>query len=598
MIKFTKFLFIISLLFPLGLSSNDLDEQQSMLLESLPPDQREAIRAKMTQGNKIESDLEEIFEDKSTLIERPNNDIGIESDCPECIYGYDIFRFSPSTFAPFEQAPIPSSYLLGPGDKIKISIYGSEQINFEDFIDRNGFINIPKLGTISLGGISITQAENLINNMVKKELVGAEVTISLSKLRNVTIYILGEAYKPGAYTVGSLSNVTNALFAAGGVSEMGSLRNIQVKRAGKLIVNYDFYKFLINGDVSKDIRLEDGDTIYIPFIEDTVQLRGAFKRPHIYEFLPGETISDAVKMAGGYTKNVNIDPRLEINTINYSSQKRENIYINSSEETLKRKILNGDIINVSETSSFSAGLIELSGEVKNPGTYSILDGDRILDIINRAGGFTDQSYVLGAVYTRELVAKQQKKEFLRSAEVLENSLLDIIQSGSLTNISEFTLTPISNIITKLRTQEPIGRQVVDLGLLKLKTDPYSNFIVRDGDKVFIPERPDHISVVGEVQNVISLRYSPNKSPEEYIALAGGLKQQADEDRILIISPNGESGILKRSLFSKGTDILPGSTIVVNRETRPLDYLQLTQIVTPILANLATSAAAIAAISND
>lgn len=587
---------VILITFSVNLLSNETTEEQKMLLESLPPDQREAIKTKMETANKIQGDLEEVFEEGTNLIERPDKE-PLESDCEECIYGYDIFRFSPTTFAPFDQVPVASNYLLGPGDKLKISIYGSEQINHEQFIDRSGVISIPKLGPVSLGGISLAQAESLLQSLVKRDLVGSEVSISLSKLRNVTIYMLGEAYKPGSYTISSLSTVTNALFASGGVSESGSLRNIQIKRNGKLIETYDFYKFLLFGDGISDTRLQDGDTIFIPFIENTVMLSGAFKRPYLYEFVKGETISDAIDMAGGFISNVSINPKLELSTIDYDSLKRINVYIDGN-NSQDRILLNGDILSVTETYSLSPSIIEVTGEIRNPGTYSILEGDRILDVINRAGGYTEQGYVLGAVYTSELVAKQQRKEFLRSAEVLENSLLDIIQSGSLSNISEFTLTPISNIISKLRTQEPIGRQVVDLSLLKLKTDPYANFIVRDGDKLFIPERPDHISVVGEVQNVISLRYSPDASAKDYMSLAGGLKEQADTDRILIISPNGESRILKTNLFSKQSEILPGSTIVVNRQTRPLDYLQLTQIVTPILANLATSAAAIAAISND
>jgi len=592
-----KYIFLTFLIFFPFKALTELTEEQLSLLERLPPDQRESIMSKMEQSNDLNEEIEDVFEEESNLVERPEKRDNPEEICEECIYGYDIFKFSPSTFAPTDKVPLSPNYVLGPGDEVRVVIYGSEQINFKDFIDRDGMLNIPKLGPTYLAGLTLNQAENLLTEKIESNVLWAEISISLSKLRSITVYLLGEAYKPGSYTLSSLSTVTSALFASGGVSKKGSLRTIQIKRDGKTIKTYDFYKFILSGDVADNIRLQDGDTIYIPFYENTVKIGGAFKRPYLYEFIEGENISDAIKMAGGFLGSVRPNPKIEINSIDLSSLSR-NIRYAQNEELKNIKLLNGDIVSVAETASLYRGEISLRGEVKNPGSYSISEGDTILDIITRAGGYTEESYVYGAVFTRKQVAEQQKAEFLRSADVLENSLLDIIQSGAITNIQEFTLAPISNIISRLKNQEPIGRQVVDLDILKLKTDPYHNFIVKDGDELFIPSRPDHIAVVGEVQNVVTLRFNPDIGALDYIDLAGGLKTQADVERILLIHPNGESKLIKKTLFSRETEILPGSTIVVNRQTRPLDYLQLTQIVTPILANLATSAAAIAAISRD
>ena len=164
-------------------------------------------------------------------------------------------------------------------------------------------------------------------------------------------------------------------------------------------------------------------------------------------------------------------------------------------------------------------------------------------------------------------------------------------------ITEFSLAPIGRLVTRLRDEEPIGRFVVDVDYLTIKTDPLKNFRVRGGDSLYIPKRPDTVSVVGEVLNTSSQSYNPEYGAKDYIELSGGFKEVSDDGRVFIIGPNGKSSLVKRSFFGSNNAILPGSTIVVPRNPRPLDGVKLTQIITPILADLATSAAAIAAISD-
>ena len=160
------------------------------------------------------------------------------------------------------------------------------------------------------------------------------------------------------------------------------------------------------------------------------------------------------------------------------------------------------------------------------------------------------------------------------------------------------MAPLSKLITRLRESEPLGRVVVDLDILSLRTNPISNFKLQDGDVLFVPTRPNSVSIVGEVLNSSTQSFNPDLGAFDYINLAGGLRDSADENKIFVILPNGQSRIIKKSFFSSQNYVLPGSTIVVTRESRPLDGINLAQIITPILADLATSAAAIAAISND
>ena len=204
----------------------------------------------------------------------------------------------------------------------------------------------------------------------------------------------------------------------------------------------------------------------------------------------------------------------------------------------------------------------------NPGEFSIQPGDRILDIIERAGGYTQDAYFEGALYLREEVAKSQKEAFLRSADQLENTIVDVITQNSIGTITEFTLLPISKIITRLRQTQPPGRMVVDLELLKLKTDPVSNFLVRDRDTLHIPKRASFVSVVGEVLSSTSVGFNPDLDVFNYIDLAGGLNDSADENQIFVIYPNGESQLVQKSLFSSNKGILP-EVLLLFRETQGL-----------------------------
>lgn len=594
-------LFLIFLTFVLSnflASQTEISDSQMLLLEQLPPDQRSNIMEKMNRAQNIQTEIEEIFDEGKSLTLKPEliEFEDHEDYCPECIYGFNFFQYSPTTFAPVDNSPVTSNYLLGPGDGITVNFFGSKESEVKAFITREGNLVLPMLGPVSLIGRTYEEARSMLSKKAEEELIGIEVDMSLTKIRSIGVYILGEGYKPGRYVVSGLSTVSNALFVTGGVNKQGSLRNIQIKRKGKTLATYDFYEFLLKGSLDSDLILQDGDVIFIPFIENSVTLGGAFKRPHRYEIIEGETIKDAIYLAGGFNSEVHGSPNIELSSIDDVSAKRVLTYINSSED-LSRPLKNGDVINIASVSGISPRSIKLSGEVKNPGEYSIQPGDKILDIINRAGGYTSEAYFQGAIFLREQVAESQKIAFERAADELENTIVDIITKDTIDTITQFTLMPVSNLISKLRAEEPPGRMVVNLDTLAMRTDPIVNFPVQNRDTLYIPKRPSSVSIVGEVLNSATVGFNPDLTVDEYISLAGGLKDTADKDRIFIILPDGKSRLVKTSFFSSNKEILPGSTIVISRDSRPFDAISLTQIITPILADLATSAAAIAAISD-
>ena len=594
-------------LFVAAQSNVEISDSQNALLETLPPDQRESILIKMRQASELQSELEETFEEASNITERPDKKILTAKEEAEYlkesrdwIYGYEQFQTSPTTFAPTSSIPVPTDFLLGPGDKINIQYYGNENISSKEFISRSGELNLPTLGPVTLAGLTFSEAQDLVENKISTELIGTKVALTLSELRSITVYVLGEAYSPGSYTVSALSSLTNLLFVSGGVSERGSVRNIQVKRSGQTEHVFDLYELLLKGDTNSDIRLLDGDVIFIPLINKTARAEGFFRRPHLYEVKEGDSVEDLIFYAGGFTSNVTKNARLELSTINGETKKRDlDVFFWSEAVKLSKKVNDGDSLKVFEYASLEESSISVIGEVKFPGTYTVQKGDRLLDILERAGGVSDQGYTFGSVFTRKKIAEQQKISFAQSADLLEQAIADAITTGSLqlNNVSGDALRPISTLISRLRNLEPIGRLILDTDPLTLRTDPHKNILLEDGDNLYIPKRPSSVNVAGEVFAPSSLAFHSNVSINHYIKKAGGFRSTADSSNIYIILPNGESSPIDRRILSnRKLNLVPGSTIVVPRDPRPFDWLVMTKTIAPIFANLATSAAAIAAIN--
>ena len=595
-------------LFVAAQSTGEITKAQAALLETLPPDQKESILGKMRQADELQSELEKTFEEGITITKRQDKKILTAEeeakyleDSKDWIYGYEQFQTSPTTFAPISTIPIPTDFLLGPGDQINIQYYGNENQSTKQIISRSGELNLPLLGPITLAGLTLTEAQDLVENRISIELIGTSVALTLGELRSITVYVLGEAYSPGSYTVSALSSLTNVLFVSGGVNEKGSVRNIQVKRGGQTAHVFDLYELLLKGDRKSDMRLQDGDVIFIPLFNKTARAEGFFRRPHLYEIKQGDAVEDLIFYAGGFTTNVTKNARLELSTINGETKERDlDVFFAEETSKLSKEVNDGDSIKVFKHASLEESSITVAGEVKFPGTYTVQKGDRLLDVLERAGGISEQGYILGSVFTRKKVAEQQKKSFVQSADLLEQAIADALTSGSLDldGFSAAAFRPISGLITRLRNTQPIGRIILDVDPLGLRSDPQKNIQLENGDNIYIPKRPSSVSVAGEVFSPSSHTFKSSISIKNYVNKAGGLRDTADISNMYIILPNGESSPISRRIFNnKNPNLVPGSTIVIPRDPRPFDWLVMTKTIAPIFSNLATSAAAIAAIDN-
>jgi len=583
----------------------ELSNNQDELLASLPADQRENILQKMTQADQLNKDLEAAFKEFDTTTTRPKETLMSEEEQKEYekksrnwVFGYELFTSSPTTFAPATDIPVSDDYMLGPGDEIKFQTYGNTNLEASLFISRNGDIVLPKLGPVSLVGLTFKESKELLENKVRSELIGSEAYVSLGTLRTITIYILGEAYQPGSYKVSSLSTITNALFVSGGVNKMGSVRDIQIRRGGKTHHTFDLYKLLLEGDTSQDIQLQQGDAIFIPLLKKKARVKGSFRRPHLFEILEKDTMQDLIYYAGGLEKEAKLRGKLELTRLNIDGIEVTE-FNHSSNKLLNMEVNDGDELSAQFNSTLLGGTVMLQGEFTYPGLYNIRKHEKITDLIRRAGGFTDQAYSYGAFFTRISVAEQQRLSFERSADYIEEAMANTLTSPSLQQASAEAFSALSALIQRLRDLDPPGRQVITADPLKLKTDPKLDFTLQDGDILIIPPRPTQVTVVGEVRNPSSLTFNSDLELEDYLVNVGGLKDSANRGGIFIMLPNGETKVastLRRG--RRSVTIIPGSTIVVPREAKPFEWLYLAATITPILSDVALAAASLSAINKN
>ena len=298
-------------------------------------------------------------------------------------FGYSLFAGEPTSFMPNESAAVPDTYLVGPGDQLNINFYGKESESFDVTVDREGRISIPDLTPVQVAGLTFAEVKALINAKVEQEVIGVKAFVSLGQLRSMRILVLGEAYKPGSYSVSSLTTVSHALFVSGGVSDIASLRNIQVKRAGKVVSNFDLYDLLINGDSSKDIVLKPGDVVFVPSVGSQVTVEGLVKRPAIFELKQGETAKQLLNMAGGlkpeaYAKNVVVE--------RFNNQRKEILSVDFSKSNISYIPQDGDRVRFNSVSSQYENSISLIGAVARPGNYQWYQGKRISDVLKSVRG--------------------------------------------------------------------------------------------------------------------------------------------------------------------------------------------------------------------
>lgn len=725
-------------------------------------------------------------------------------------FGYDLFAGSPTTFAPVTEIPIPNDYTLGPGDVLRVQLWGKENQQLELPVSRDGTISFPQSGPQTIAGLSFDEARSQIKKLVSEQYIGVQASVTLGELRSMRVFVLGEARNAGSYTVSSLSTITNALYVSGGIKRTGSLRKIQHKRDGKLVGELDLYDLLLAGDTSGDNRLQPGDVIFIPPVGDRVGIEGEVYRPALYELKNGTNLQELVNLAGGLTPQaypqlvriernnddflriiaeanlttpkgrqakvkpgdrievasisditgqyvevkgaatrpgkfawvpgmrvssvinnldtdlvpaadqryaaiVRTDPKTdEVSVLNLrlrdavqnpgseqdmlleeqdrllifsdagkvnggeegrnftrqqlfspvlqrlkaqakpgapeqtirvtgpvrypgeyplpaSRQVADAIYVAGGlkdsaslytaelarfgvddEGTGNTRIQNLDLQAVMEGQASvtlksrdrlliksipefaQAKTIELDGEVRYPGQYTIRNGETLRDVIERAGGLTDNAFPEGAIFTREKLRQLEAQRLQEAEERLQGDLVGVqLEGDDLGGQNAERTQQVQDLLEEVQDSRPVGRMVINLASV-VRSDDYQSIRLQDGDTLTVPIIPQAVSVFGEVQFPTSHLHTKGLTVDDYLERSGGPTRQADEERVYVVKADGSVMLPEQSRWFGGRSqqLAPGDTIIVPIDVDRLNQLELWSNVSQIVYQMALGAAAV------
>jgi polysaccharide export outer membrane protein len=843
---FFNYIFVFIVFISFSLNAVEVSQAQIAQFKSLPKAEQKRLAKSlgvdidaMLKQQSISSKTDEAAENENTKgiseTAKPRKTLAshsLSSNKSVKPFGYEVFANAPSTFAPVTDLAIPDDYILGAGDTIRVQLFGKTNAEYQVEISREGQIVLADLGVFQLAGMSFGEMKAYLKAQIGEKLIGVNAVISLANLRSLRVFVLGEAYKPGPYTLSSLASMTHAIFAAGGISDIGSLRNIQLKRAGKLIQTLDLYDLLLKGDSSHDLMLKNGDVVFIPPVGDRVTVQGDVVRPAIYELTTGDSYQSVLTYAGGILPSGFAE---EVSVERFTDHQRQLITIDLNDKNqVNLPVQNGDVINVAKKSTYvnnavmlqgavirpgayqwhqgmklielfptvngylqqnadltygiivreidlakhievlqfsieallsnsnsainfelqphdkviifsqysekdknkeakqnlnksvlaiaddtivklsesalnnhsrqklllpiieqlksqaSTGqpvqLVEIDGEVKYPGVYPLAKNITVKDLVLAAGGVVESAYLKHAELTRSVINNEEadiKRISINLTNALENKPSDnialeskdrlnvlkipawsenltvnlvgefrfpgkytirrgeklsalIAKAGGITDYGfargavftrvklkaiernnlqkvaqdlrvEMAAKGVSNsndavafdeankLIQAIMHVEPIGRLVLDVE--NVLQDPNYDIELEDGDTLYMPTFNNTINVIGQVQVTTAHLYNPSLSIDDYLAKSGGIKDRADEDKIYIVSANGNIRMLKENAWfstSQNYRLQPGDTIVVPLDSDYTDNLTLWSKATGILYNTAIAAAAIKA----
>jgi protein involved in polysaccharide export with SLBB domain len=611
-------------------------------------------------------------------------------------FGYDLFGDGASTFAPIDDAPVGGGYILGPGDVLQLYLWGMVNDVITLQVNRQGEIFVPRVGTTRVWGMRLDDVRQLLHEQLSQQFSGFRMSLNLSELRNIQIFVVGEVTRPGVHMVSPVSTMLNALFVAGGPSKLGSLRAIKLIRNNRTIGSLDMYDFLLRGDRGRDTRLESGDTVFVPPIGRVVGIAGNVKRPAVYELSGPTRIYDLFQMAGGvpptgYLQRVQIervrphteklildvrmgDPRgtgrstnnplledgdlvkiFPIDTRVYNAVFLEGSVRRPGEYELKSGMRLGDLLTPAEvlpdayvervevirtfpdfsrgvltadlrklwqgesppnlplepgdrivitSESRPLGAISLHGELRRPGVYPIVQGERLSSVLKRAGGFTEAAYPKGAVFIRETLRKQQQEELDRFIKMQEEALLSEssrLAAGSLelagsgkeqAALQEQAVQQRRQLLEVVKSKVVLGRLVVRLDSPERLEGTPSDIPLEEGDQLMVPKHPSSVLVIGSVRNPAAVVYEDGRDVQYYLSRTGGLSREADKDELHVVKADGSA----MAGFLKLRKIEPGDIIVVPPKLDPkVRTLPVMRDVATILGQFALSIGVLAAL---
>ena len=339
------------------------------------------------------------------------------------IFGHDIFQNEKLTFEPNMNIATPASYVLGPGDEVIIDVYGTSQSSKKYAVSPEGTIIIEKIGPVTVSGLTVEQAQAKVNSKMGPHYQGSSIKLTIGQTRTVVVNVLGEVVNPGTYTLSAFSTVFNALYLAGGITEIGTLRNIKVSRGGKIVSKIDVYDYILNGKLTGNILLQDNDAIIVGAYDALAFVQGAIKRPMYYEMKEGEPLKSLLEYAGGFLSTANK------NIVSVERKTSDGLTVHSVEEWdfASFGIQDGDVVSVKGIISRYQNMVEVSGSVFYPGRYEISNEcNSVRTLIEKAGGVKENAYTNLIVLFRLNENRTRKAMSIDLAGIMSNNAPDVI----------------------------------------------------------------------------------------------------------------------------------------------------------------------------
>lgn len=513
-------------------------------------------------------------------------------------FGEAFFSTFQTTFSPINLPNLPGTYIVDVSDQFSFQFPDrSLSKDIIHVIERDGTISIPTLGKVYVAGLSLDQAIVKIKKKYSERFIGKEIEISLSKLRDVNVLLVGNVMFPGLYTLPGNSTTLSLLNAAGGIKESGSYRNITVKSASGASRNLDLYDIFVFGK-NDYFHLLDGDVVMVNPTGPQVTISGGIANRGIYELKTGDTLDALFTYAGRFTPSANLN-QIQIRHNQPNNFNTESISIDSIDESI---LLNGDNIKIGlfEPKNDPLFTVEVLGQVNKPGKYDIKPGETLSSIIERAGGYTENAYPFGGVLHRESTKVVEQQSFDRIYREMIVFLASSAKASSVQSQQDQGSGRLALILDEFKKQTPKGRVTANFNLQEIKANPNQDIKLQHNDKINIPLFSGEVYVYGEVMNPGSKMYRPEFDGKDYINLAGGLGRFSESDRVIIIHPNGDSYLLSSglSIFTKDKiDIYPGSVIYAPREIGVLEGVSYAATIAPIFSSLALSLASLNSIGD-
>ncbi len=482
-----------------GMANGKSQEDMAMELarKGVTREQAERLQARLQSGNSTGTAVKTAGVQERNrrmtegVFETPVMDVVTEAGEPgkPQVFGRNIFTNNDLTFAPSENLPTPVDYKLGPGDEVIIDIWGNNQATIRQTISPDGTINIPDIGLVSLNGMTVKEADSYMRRKlgqiysVDGEDAKSEIKLTLGNIRTIQVNLMGEVAVPGTYYLSSLSNLYHALYRAGGVSDLGSLRDIRLIRKGKTVATVDIYDFILNGKSPDKISLEEGDIIVVPAYDRLVAVTGNVKRPMTYELRDGETVETVIEYAGGFAGNAYKD---NIRVVRQNGKEYQ-VFTVDAPEYASFTLEDGDELTVGQMLDRYSNKLEIKGAVYRPGIYQLGEGvNTVAQLIAKADGLKGDAFT-----NRGLIHRER-----------EDLTLEVIP--------------------------------VDVKAILSGTSP--DVELKKNDVLYIPSIHDlkdqgTISVDGEVARPGAFVFAENTTLEDAIMLAGGLLESASTVKI-------------------------------------------------------------------